>query len=151
MAFTRLKGKTKLMYFEGDTAREVRNGGLVSLTDSGTVVPPRNDTTDRIVGVARRNDTVTDSSLVPVEVPVEKFVEWTIDLDSDAGALDSDIGRYCAVDTTGGTSVLAGDSAGARADVSDTTIRTVLITGRVSGSQVIGVIARLAESVQDTV
>ena len=133
------------MYFKGDTALQVRDGGLVSLTDSNTVTPVRNDSTDRPIGVARRNDTTTDSSLVPVEVPVEKFVEWTIDVDSDGGAADSDIGRYCAVDTTGGTSVNAGDSCGTRVDVSDTAIRQVFITGRVSATQIIGVIAKLAD------
>ena len=144
MAFIRHKGKTKLMYYEGDTALQVRDGGLVSLTDSGTVTPVRNDSTDRPIGVARRNDTTTDSALVPVEVPVESAVEWLIDVDSDAGASDSDIGRFCAVDTTGGASVLAGDSCGMRADVSDTTIRQIYVTGRVSASRIIGVIANTA-------
>lgn len=147
MAFVRHKGKTKIMFFKGDTAREVRDGGLVTLTDSATVVPVRNDSTDRPLGVARRNDTVTDSGLVPVEVPVEKYVEWTIDVDSDGGAADSDVGRYVAVDTVGGASVNAGDSAGMRVDVSDTTIRTVFVTGRISATQVRGVIARLADQI----
>mgnify|MGYP001558029369 CR=1 FL=1 len=142
----RHRGKTKIMYFKGDTALQVRDGGLVSLTDSGTVTPVRNDSTDRVIGVARKNDTTTDSALVPVEVPVENAVEWLIDVDSDAGASDSDIGRYCAVDTTGGGSVLAGDSCGMRADVSDTVVRQIYITGRVSASKIIGVIARNAFS-----
>jgi hypothetical protein len=141
------RGKTKIMYFKGDTALQVRDGGAVSLTDSATLTPARNDSTDRIIGIARRNDTTTDSAMVPVEVPVETAVEWLIDVDSDAGAADSDIGRYCAIDTVGGGSVLAGDSAGMRIDVSDTTIRQVFITGRVSATKVIGVINRLAFNV----
>lgn len=144
MAFIRHRGKTKVMYFEGDTAKEVRNGGIVGLTDSGTVEPLGNDSLDKPLGIARRNDTVTDSSLVPVEVPVEEYVEWLIDLDSDGGALDSDIGQLIAVDTTGGASVNAGDSAGMRADVSDVTFPTILVTGRVSATQIIGVIAKRA-------
>lgn len=135
------------MYFKGDTALQVRDGGLVTLTDSSTVSPVRNDSTDRPIGVARRNDTTTDSSLVPVEVPVENFVEWTFDVDSDNGLADSDVGRYCAVDTTGGNSVLAGDSCGMRVDVSDTAVRTIFITGRTSASQGTGVIARLANAI----
>ena len=152
MAFRRHRGKTKIMYFKGDTAREVRDGGLVTLTDSATLVPVRNDSTDRPIGVCRRNDTVTDSALVPVEVPVENAVEWLIDVDSDGGAADTDIGRYCAVDTAGGASVDAGDSAGMRADVSDTAIRQIFITGRVSATQIIGVIANTAwnRSITDT-
>lgn len=132
------------MYFKGDTAREVRDGSLVSLTDSATVVPLRNDSTDRVIGVARSNDTVTDSSLVPVEVPVENAVEWLINTDSDGGAVDSDVGRYIAVDTAGGASVSAGDSAATNVDVSDTAQRTVLVTGVVSATQVIGVLAKSA-------
>lgn len=153
MSFIRLRGKTKIMYFKkSDTTREVRNGGLVKINDSGSVAPPQNDSTDRIIGVCRVNDTVTDSAFntdgvnpqpgfVPVEVPVENAVEWLIDTDSDAGALDTDIGRYCAIDTTGGGSVNAGDSAGMRVDISDTAVRQIFITGRQSASRIIGVIA----------
>ena len=145
--FVRYRGKTKLVYFEGDTALQVREGGVVTITDSATLSPLRNDSTDRPIGVARRNDTTTDSAMVPVEVPVEDFVEWTFDVDSDAGLSDSDVGRYCAVDTTGGNSVLAGDSCGMRADVSDTAVRTVFITGRISATKGIGVLARKATSI----
>ena len=146
MAFIRHKGKTKLMYFKGDTALQVREGGLVSLTDSATVTPVRNDSTDRVIGVARRNDTTTDSGLIPIEVPVENNVEWLIDLDSDNGAVDTFVGRYCAVDTAGGASVNAGDSAGMRADISDTAIRQIFITGIVSASRIRGVIAKLGSN-----
>ena len=139
------------MYFEGDTTLQVRDGGLVSLTDSGTLTPLRNDTTDRCIGVARRNDTTTDSALVPVEVPVEDYVEWTFDVDSDAGLADSSIGRYCGTDTTGGNSVLAGDSCGMRIDINDTVVRTILVTGVISATRGIGVIARKASTfVTDT-
>jgi hypothetical protein len=144
MSFIRHKGKTKLMYFKGDTALEVRAGGLVGLTDSGTLTPATNDSLDRVVGVARRSDTVTDSALVPVEVPVESAVEWTIDVDSDGGAADSDVGRYIAVDTAGGASVNAGDSAGTRVDMSDTSSPQVFVTGRISASKIRGVLSRTA-------
>lgn len=144
MAFKRYRGKTKIMYVEGDTAREVRDGGLVGFSDSGTAIPLRNDSTDKPLGVARRNDTTTDSSMVPVEVPVEEYVEWTFDLDSDAGLADSDIGTSIAIDTTGGNSVLAGDSAGMRADANDVTVPTILVTGRISASKGIGVLIRRA-------
>ena len=142
MAFIRLRGKTKLMYFEGDTAEEVRDGSLVMMTDSGTVVPARNDSTDAILGVARRNDTTTDSALIPVEVPVESAVEWLIDVDSDAGAADSDVGRFVAVDTAGGTT--GGDSVAISVDVSDSAHNSVFITQIVSASKVIGVLANTA-------
>ena len=144
MAFKRFRGKTKIMYFKGDTAREVRHGSLVGLNDSAAVDYCASDSLDRIIGVARRNDTVTDSALVPVEVPVENAVEWLIDVDSDGGAADSDVGKYCGVDTVGGASVNAGDSAAMRADVSDTTSPDIFITARLSGTQIVGVLSRLA-------
>jgi hypothetical protein len=144
MAFKRLRGKTKIMYFKGDTAAEVRDGSLVQLTDSATVAPLDNDSDDRIIGVARRNDTVTDSALVPVEVPVENAVEWLIDVDSTGAASDSDVGRYCSVDTAEGNSVNAGDSCTTRADVSDTAIRNIFITGVPDTSHIIGVLSNLA-------
>lgn len=147
MAFRRHKGKTKFMQFEGDTTLQVRDGSLVFLTDSGTISPVRNDSLDRPIGVARRNDTTTDSALIPVEVPVERFVEWEIDVDSDGGAADSDVGRYVAVDTAGGNSVLAGDSCGMRVDMNDTAVRTVLVTGIISATRIRGVIARLADAI----
>ena len=141
MAFRRLNGKTKIMYFKGDTAEEVRNGGIVTINDSGTLSAVKNDSLDMIIGVARRNDTVTDSAMVPVEVPVESAVEWEIDVDSDGGAADSDVGRYVAVDTTGGNSVDAGDSQGMRVDISDSAAGSIFITRVKSATKVVGVIA----------
>lgn len=135
------------MYFRKlDTTNQLRDGGLVQLDDSANLEPVRNDSTDRPIGVCRQNVGLTDSTnlQIPVEVPVENGVEWLIDVDSDAGASDSDVGRYCAVDTTGGGSVLAGDSCGMRADVSDTAIRQIFITGRESASRIRGTIAKTA-------
>lgn len=147
MAFKRFRGKTKLMYFKGDTALQVRDGGLVMLNDSASVGPARNDSTnDFILGIARRSDTTTDSALIPVEVPVESAVEWIIDTDSDGGALDSDVGRLVCVDTTGGTT--AGDSCAISVDISDSSSATkaaaVFITGIISATKVTGVIAHTA-------
>ena len=146
MALRRVSGKTKTMYFRGDTALEVRKGGAVVLNDSGYIGVPRNDSTDRILGVAMRNDTVTDSSLVPVEVPVELAVEWEADVDSDGGAADSDILQAVSFDTTGGTSVNAGDSAGMRVDISDGTQEQFRITRRISATKVVGVLVNTAWS-----
>src|SRR3990167_1145270 len=140
--FVRHRGKTKLMYFKGDTAVQVRVGSLVMLNDSASVSTVRNDSTnDKIIGVARRSDTTTDSALVPVEVPVESAVEWLIDVDTTGDANDTDVGRLVGVDTAGGTT--AGDSAAVNLDIGDSSSATlagsVFITGRVSTRQVIGV------------
>ena len=148
MAFIRFRGKTKLMHFrKTDTtvASSLRAGSLVGITDSGNLTYLANDTTDRVLGVCRLTVAATDTSswqgapMVPVEVPVENAVEWLIDTDSDGGALDSDAGRFCSVDTA-----QAGDSESTRVDVNDTGQRTVLITSVVSGTRVIGVIAKSA-------
>ncbi len=148
MSVIRYRGKTKIMYFKkGDTTHAIRDGGAVCLDDSSNLKPPANDSTDRVIGIARLNVALTDTSswkdapMVPVEVPVESAVEWLFDADSDGGAADSDIGRFCAFDTTGGGSVSAGDSAGTRLDISDTAVRQVFITGRQSATKVIGVLA----------
>ena len=157
--FIRYHGKTKIMYFKkGDTLVELRAGSLVKLTDSGTLAYADNDSTDKkVVGVCRVNDTTADTSFnsdgtqgscpvgyVPVEVPVENAVEWLIDVDSDAGAADTDVGCFVSVDTVGGASVSAGDSCATRIDVSDTSCPQVFITKVVSASKVIGVIGKSA-------
>src|SRR3990167_4860396 len=147
LSLIRHRGKTKIMYFRKlDTTNQLRDGGLVQLDDSANLEPVRNDSTDRPLGVCRQNVGLTDSTQlqIPVEVPVENAVEWLIDVDSDAGLSDSDVGRFCAIDTTGGGSVLAGDSCGMRVDVSDTTIRTIFITKRISASKGVGILARRA-------
>lgn len=149
--FVRHKGKTKLMHFKkGDTTHAIRDGGLVQLDDSGNLIPLANDSTDRPIGVCRLNVALTDTSswtgapMVPVEVPVELAVEWTVDVDSDGGLVDSDVGRYCSIDTTGGNSVLAGDSASMRIDRSDTSVRQVFITRVVSATKAIVSISNTA-------
>jgi hypothetical protein len=135
------------MYFKGDTAAEIREGALVMLTDSATVSRVRNDSTnDKIIGVARRSDTTTDSALIPIEVPVESAVEWLIDTDTVGGATDSDVGRFVTVDTEGGTK--AGDSGSVNVDISDsgsaTVATSVFITGIVSATKITGVISHTA-------
>lgn len=161
--FVRYRGKTKLMYFKKtDTTlnSSLKAGSLVKITDSGNLTYCKNDSSDRIVGVCRQRVLAVDTAFsvtnnwlqapfVPVEVPVENSVEWLIDTDSDGGALDSDIGRYCTIDTAGGNS--NADSEAATVDVNDTSFRNVLITGVVSGTKVIGVLSKLSFNVQDTV
>jgi len=150
MAFIRHRGKTKLMYFkktDTSVASSLRDGSLVSFSDSANIHYARGDSTDRILGVSRLRVTATDTSswagapFVPVEVPVEMGVEWLIDVDTDAGASDTDIGRYCRIDTAG-TNSAGIDSEGVRVDMNDTITRDVLVTGIVSATKIIGVIAR---------
>ena len=145
--FIRYRGKTKQMWFPKDTAVQIRQGSLVMLTDSGELTTARNDSTnDKILGVAMRNDTTTDSGPSPVEVPVENAVEWLINTDTNNEAADSSVGRLVTVDTEGGTT--AGDSCAVNVDLSDSSTATIaapiFITGFISSSRVIGVIAHTA-------
>jgi hypothetical protein len=130
------------MYFQKDTTEQTRDGGIVTFNlDSGRVVRVGNDSDDKVIGIVRRNDTLADSALVPVEVPVENAVEWLIDLDSDGGAADSDVGKLVNIDTVGGASVNAGDSAGMRVDISDSLAGCIVVTSIVSATRITGVIA----------
>lgn len=139
MAFKLHRGKTKIILLEKDTTEQLRDGSLVTFNlDSGQVVTVGNDSDDKIVGVCRRNDTLADSTFVPIEVPVESAVEWLIDADSDGNGADSDIGKIVNVDTTGGNSVNAGDSAGMRVDISDSAAGSILVLRRVGTTQIIG-------------
>ena len=139
-----------MSFKKGDTTHAVRNGGLVQLDDSGNLVDLNNDSSDRPIGVCRQNVAMTDTSswllapMVQVEVPVETVVEWLVDVDSDAGLVDSDVGRYCSIDTAGGNSVAAGDSCSTRIDRSDTGVRQFFITGVLSTTKARGVIVNTA-------
>ena len=142
MAFRRLSGKTKIMYFKKDTTELIKDGSLVTFNlDSGQIVRVGNDSDDKVVGVARQAAALADSGYYPVEVPVENAVEWEIDLDSDGGAADSDVGKLVNVDTTGGNTFAAGDSAGLRVDISDSLSGSVLVTRRISATKIVGVLA----------
>ena len=146
MAFKLYRGKTKMMHFrKTDTTlnSSLKDGSLVGLTDSGNLTSLANDTTDRVVGVCRLTIAATDTSswpgapLVPVQVPIENAVEWRVGTDTGAGAVDSDVGRYCAVDTQE-----ASDSESTLVDISDTNERVFGITRIISGSEVVGVITK---------
>ena len=146
--FRRATGKTKLMYFKKqDTAVAdvIMEGGLVGLNDSGKLQYCGNDSTDRVIGVAKMSVSAIDTSSwntapwLPVEVPVESGVEWDIDTDSDGGAADSDVGRYVAVDTA-----TASDCAATRVDISDTANPQVFITKVISATKVRGVLSKTA-------
>lgn len=142
MAFRLHRGKTKTIWLKKDTTEQVREGSLLSFNlDSGQLIRVGNDSDDKVVGVAERNDTLADSGYIPVKVPVERWTEWEADVDSDGGAADSDVGKLVNIDTTGGNSVNAGDSCGMRVDISDSTAGCFLVTKIVSATKVIGVIA----------
>jgi len=125
MAAKRYRGKTKLMHFrKTDTTTQLKDGAFVRLDADGTLGNLLNDTDDRILGVCRQDVAAADSTQlsIPVEVPVEDYVEFEVDLDSDGAASSTDVGRYCAIDTTTDSGL------GDRVDISDTANRQFLVT-----------------------
>ena len=149
MAFVRHRGKTKLMYFrktDATAASIMTAGALVGLTpDSGVLQALLNDSTDKPIGVARLSIAAADTAgwpgapFVPIEVPVENMVEWRVDVDTEGGAADSDVGHHVNVDTGE-----AGDSGGSFVDMGDTFNPILMITGRESATVVFGVLLNLA-------
>lgn len=124
MAFKRHKGKTKVMYFPVTTSTAFTDGDLVSFA-TGLITPATSSTTKH-VGVIRKTIASTDADyatarLVPVEVPVEKYVEWVADVTS--GLVAADIGLY--VDLTDARTV----------DRSASTVDALLCTGVISSTK----------------
>lgn len=82
MAFTRKKGKTKLMWLPMTASTVAVDGSLVELTSGQLTIATNTSKAHNIVGVIRKTIVSTDADyatagrLVPVEVPVEKYVEW---------------------------------------------------------------------------
>lgn len=82
MAFTRKRGKTKLMWLPVTPSTAFTEGGLVSFSSGKLIKATNTEKCHNIVGVIRKTIASTDADyasdrLVPVEVPVEKNVEWS--------------------------------------------------------------------------
>ena len=96
--FVRKQGKTKFMYFPVTVSTEFSKGAAVALA-SGQLVPALNDVaTYSAVGVIRHAIASTDDDYavarnVEVEVPVEKNVVWTADVNAGTLATTS-VGSY---------------------------------------------------------
>lgn len=138
MAFKRYKGKTKVMYFPVKTSTAFTAGDLVvwgTGGDAGLIIPATSATTKNL-GVIKKTIASTDSDyatarLVPVEVPVEKYVEWVADVTS--GLVVGDIGLY--VDLTDARTV----------DRAASTVDALLCTGVISSTKGTFVIADSAD------
>lgn len=91
--FRRHQGKTKVMYFPKAASTAFTEGDLVYFNGSGEIIPA-DATSGQHVGVIRKDVVSTDSdyaseTLVPVEVPVERWVVWEVDT---ASATTEDVG-----------------------------------------------------------
>lgn len=82
MAFSRVAGKTKVMWLPVTASTAIAEGSLVSFASGLLVAATASVAGNTIPGVLRKAIAATDSDyaisgrLVPVEVPVEKNVVW---------------------------------------------------------------------------
>ena len=89
------KGKTKVMYFPRPASQVFTKGALVYPNGSGQVIPA-DATSGRHIGVIQKTVATTDDDyatadvLVPIRVPVERWVEWEV---LAASAVADDIGE----------------------------------------------------------
>jgi hypothetical protein len=130
MAFVRNTGKAKIMYFPKTASTAIPYGAAVVLT-AGQVALATSSTAN-ILGVSLRAVVSTDSdyastTLIPVEVPCDKAVEWLVPV-STGSATAASVG--VTYDLT--------DSAGI--NVNSTSQNAVIVTRYISATQVAVVI-----------
>lgn len=136
-------GKPVVKHFrKTDTTIRVRSGSAVMLGATGRLLLPNNDSDDRVLGVALQNIHVDadTNALYAVALAGEDIV-WEVDVDSDGGAVSSDVGRFVALDTTADTT---GSEVRSQVDVSDSGIPHFMITEVLSGTKVRGIFGRTA-------
>lgn len=133
MTFIRKSGRTKLFYLPKASAVTIKRNSILKFNVIGGVIDAVGDTNEPLVGVSRDSYATSDTTtkLIPVEVPIELGVEWEFTTDSDGGLTDTMIGTFRDLDTTG-----------ANVDASATSRQQILVTGKISSTKGIGVIAR---------
>lgn len=117
MAFRHKSGRTKLMRLlkRATLQNPILKGDWLCLSDTGAAGLYRcSDTTGNVTvpdtaatgdlplfGLAAQDVATTNTAADPisVEVPLENFVEWEFDVDSDGGLVASDVGGYRDIDT----------------------------------------------------
>lgn len=139
MAFVRYAGKTKTMYFPRPASQDFTVGQLCYFNGSGQVIPADSTSGDHI-GVIKKTITSTDADyatadvLVPIQVPIERFVEWEVDTNGTAVA--DDIGLFIDL-----TDALNADRANSAKDA-------LLVTRFVSSSVLIVVIESMIDNLR---
>lgn len=140
--FIRKRGKTKFMWLPVTVSTAISKGALVAFSSGYLIAATSTTAPSTIIGVIRHTIATTDADyatarLVEVEVPVENYVEWEVDVTS--GLVVADVGLYCDL-----TSSLVVNRGGTTYDIvqcigviSTTKGRFVLNTG-VAGCGVIG-------------
>lgn len=121
-------GKTKTVWLPKVASTVFHDGGLVTFTGSTSgTISPATSSTSKVVGVCRRTTSSSDSdyaqnSLIPVQVPIEKFCEWLADTSSAVAG------------NVGNTYDLSNDLT---VNVGGTSENVVLCVGYVSATQII--------------
>jgi hypothetical protein len=103
----RKTGRTKIMYYPMTASLPVLKGTLMAMSSGLLIIATSTTEAYDIVGVLDRDIKSTDSDyatayrMVPIEVPLEKNVEWTADI---YGTLVvGDVGAFCDITTANGT------------------------------------------------
>lgn len=91
--FVRHKGKTKVVWLPVTASTAIAQGAIVSWSSGKLIAATSSTTALSHVGVLKKTIATTDADyaderLVPVEVPVEKNVEWIGDVTSGLVAAD---------------------------------------------------------------
>lgn len=138
MTFIRYRGKTKTMYYPRPASQVFTKGALVYFNGSGQVIPA-DATSGMHVGVIKKTVATTDddyasSVLVPVEVPIERWVEWRA---TAASAVVADIGLE--IDLTDSVT----------ADRANSAKDALLVTGFISATELLVTILSNAD-IKDT-
>jgi hypothetical protein len=128
--FIRNTGKTKEIYFPKTASTALALGDAVVLS-SGQIVKATSGTAN-ILGICKRAVVSTDSdyastTLIPIEVPIEKGVEWLVPVSTGSAAA-----------TSVGVTYDLTDSAGI--NVNSTSQNAVVVTRFISATQVAVVI-----------
>jgi hypothetical protein len=140
--FIRKRGKTKFMWLPVTVSTAISKGALVAFSSGYLIAATSTTAPSTIIGVIRHAITASDADyatarLVEVEVPVENYVEWEVDVTS--GLVAADVGLY--VDLTSSLVINRGgstyDVAQCVGVITSTKGRFVLNTG-VAGCGVIG-------------
>ena len=107
MAFKKVQGKTKFMWFPVTPSTVLTKGDLVAMNVGSNLLIEATATTNNsiIIGTIRHSIAATDDNYavarnVEVEVPVDKNVVWSCDEVGTGTAAAADVGTYA--DITGG-------------------------------------------------
>lgn len=128
----RARGRTKVMWLPKASATALASGCFVQFS-SGYIIAAASGTNEGILGVHQGDSystADTTTALVPVEVPLEQFVEWEMDV-YDSGLTQAVVGTYVDVHTDG-----------AQALASTTTDKVLMPTKRISATKGWFVIAK---------